>query len=355
MKITYLINDDLHSNSGVIQKIKQQANQWTKKNHIVYFVSYKTMSIYDAKYNLIYKESTLDIKLGKIGKGIKLLINAYNIKKLLKKIDFDFIYTRQLRYIPFFNRILKTNTIVMEINSDDISEYKLKSKFRYIYNLLTRNLILRHADAFVSVSRELEIKFKKYNKPIITIANGIDTTQYEVKKKKNDQPILVFIGSPNQAWHGLNKIIDMSKYYKEYKFYIIGTDGNNSDNLKYFGYLSNKESTKLINKADIGIATLSLYKKNMNEASPLKTRQYLACGLPLIYAYTDTDLKEPMEFSLKLKNKDDNIDYKKIDNFIQKVFNNTFINQQARAFAEDFLDYEKKEILRLAFFKNILK
>ena len=355
MKIVYLINEDLHLNSGVIQKIKQQSKQWIKEEHTVYFVSYKTMSIYNSKYEIIHKEKTLDITLWKIGTFIRLFNNSYAIKALLEKIDFDMIYTRHMRFMPFFNRILKTNTVVMEINSDDVAEYKLQSKFRYLYNLLTRDLILKHVDAFISVSRELKVKFEKYHKPIIVIANGINTTLYEVVEKKNQKPILVFIGSPNQAWHGVNKIIDMSKHYTDYQFYIIGTDGSDTPNLKYFGYLSDKESIKLLNKADIGIGTLSLYKNNMNEASPLKTRQYLACGLPLIYAYTDTDIERPTEFTVKLENKEDNLDYKKIDEFIENVFNNKSVNQQARVFAQNILDYDKKEILRLEFFKKILK
>jgi len=354
MKIVYLINEDLHSNSGVIQKIKQQSMQWTKEGHILYFVSYKTMSIYDAKYNIIHKEKNLNIKLGKIGTFIKLLSNAYRLKNLFKNIDFDIIYTRHPRYMPFFNRVLQENTVIMEINSDDLSEYKLRSKFRYIYQLFTRELVLKHMDAFVSISRELEAKFEKYNKPIVTIANGINVSHYQVTLKHNSKPVVVFIGSPNQAWHGVDKIITMSKYFKDYLFYMIGTDGDDTDNLKYFGYLSNEEATKIINKSNIGIGTLSLYKNNMNEASPLKTRQYLACGLPLIYAYDDTDIIEPTSFTLKLENKEDNIDYEKISNFIERCFNNVLISQQARAFAEDVLDYNKKETKRLKFFFDVL-
>jgi len=354
MKIVYLVNADLHSNSGVIQKIKQQSAQWTKQNHTVYFVSYETMSIYNSEYQIVYKEKTVDIKLGKIGKLIKLLHNSYSIKKMLEKIDFDIIYTRNIRYMPFITRILKTNSVVIEINSDETSEYKIESKFRYIYNVLTRDLILKEADGFVSVSRELEVKLEKYNKPTIVIANGIDTTLYHVVEKKNAQPILIFIGSPNQAWHGLDKIVEMSKHFKDYQFYIVGTDGEDTHNLKYFGYLSHEESQKLLDKADIGIGTLSLYKNNMNEASPLKTRHYLACGLPLIYAYIDTDISESEEFVLKLENQEDNLDYEKIDKFIKKVFNNSAINRQAREVAKSVLDYNKKEILRLAFFQKIV-
>lgn len=36
------------------------------------------------------------------------------------------------------------------------------------------------------------------------------------------------------------------------------------------------------------IGTLALHRKNMTEASPLKTREYLAHGFPVIIGYKDT-------------------------------------------------------------------
>ena len=43
--------------------------------------------------------------------------------------------------------------------------------------------------------------------------------------------------------------------------------------------------------ADVGVGTLALHRNGMNEACPLKTRQYLACGLPIVYAHTDPALQ----------------------------------------------------------------
>jgi hypothetical protein len=165
---------------------------------------------------------------------------------------------------------------------------------------------------------------------------------------------LVFIGTPNQPWHGFDKIEQMIKHFKDYQFNIIGTDGKNSENVTYFGYLGEKEAAEVIRKCDIGIGTLALYRKKMDEASPLKTRQYLACGLSLIYAYRDTDLPESVPFALKLSNNEKNIDIKKIETFIVEVWHKTSIREEARRFAETVLNYDKKEKKRLLFFKRIL-
>jgi glycosyltransferase involved in cell wall biosynthesis len=356
MTIVYLIDYNPIDNSGVIQKIKQQSMQWRKQGHKVYLVSSKTMAIYDENYNIIMQEKSLNIRFGRVGTAMKLLYSSYAIYRLLKHIEFDLIYMRYRLYMPFFTKVLKENKIVMEINSDDTLEYKLHSKLTHLYNKYTRNNVLKHIDAFVSVSYELKDKFTYLNRPIEVIANGINIKEYEIKSNinQNKKPILVFIGSPNQSWHGVDKIIMLAKHFKQYQFYIIGIDGENSENVHYFGYLSKEESTKIINQCDIGIGTLSLYKTGLKEASPLKSRQYLACGLPILYAYKDTDIPDDVLFGLRLDNSEDNLNYHRIEQFVEKVFNNRSVNLKARVFAQEVLDYDKKEQSRLEFFKKVL-
>jgi len=354
MKIVYMINYDINENKGVIHKIKQNAVQWTLKGHVVYFVSLKTMAIYDSEYQILFQEKFLDIKYGRLGTAINLLYSYYHLSNLIDKIEFDLIYMRYQLYMPFITKILKRNTVVMEINGDDTVEYKLSSKLTHFYNKLTRRFILKHANAFVSVSYELKEKFSYLKKPIIVIANGIDTKLYVPQAVSNKQPILVFISTPNQPWQGVDKILSMANYFKDYIFYIIGLDGISKDNIKYFGYMSNEESSNIINKCDVGIGTLSLYKQGLKEASPLKTRQYLACGIPIIYAYKDTDVPPDAPFALELENKENNMDYDKIKNFVDYVFENKNMRSEARRFAEEKLDYKKKEQKRLDFFQKVL-
>ena len=355
MKIVYLIDYNPQENSGVIQKIKAQAKQWVNYGHEIYFVSISTMSVYDRDCSVVYKHKKLKMNFGRVGTANKLLYSYYHLKKLLAKIEFDVIYMRYQLYMPFFIKSLKEHRVIMEINSDDSIEYKLHSKVTHFYNKFTRDFILKNVDAFVSVSDELKNRFLYLGKPIKVIANGIDGSLYTIKEDKyNSKPILVFIGTPNQPWHGLDKILKLADRFKQYDFYIIGTDGNDRDNIRYFGYKTNEEATEIIRECDVGIGTLSLYKAGLHEASPLKTRQYLACGLPLLYAYADTDVPTDASFALKLENKENNLEYEKIEAFMKRVFNNKELSVQARAFAEENLGYSVKEKSRLAFFQKVL-
>lgn len=355
MNIVYLIDYDINSNSGVMQKILQQSSKWTELGHIVYFVSTKTLSLYDDNKNLLFRKEPLNINMGRFGTAVKLLYGSCFIEEIFEKIDnIDIVYMRYRLYMPFFNRILKRHKVVMEINSDDLQEYRLHSKVTHFYNKYTRNILLKYIDGFIAVSDELKEKFNYLSQPIEVIANGINSSQYDVVyENKNAKPTLVFIGTPNQPWHGIDKIIQMADYFKNFQFYIIGTDGEDTENIKYFGYLSKKESTEIIQKCDIGISTLSLFKTGLFEASPLKSRQYLACGLAIVYAYNDTDLTGDEEFVLLLENSENNIDYDKIKSFVWNVYDNRDIKQQAREFAVNVLDYSIKEQQRIQFFSKV--
>ena len=91
----------------------------------------------------------------------------------------------------------------------------------------------------------------------------------------------------------------------------------------------------------------------MEEASPLKSRQYLALGLPMIIGYNDTDISNDKEYILDIgnyqNNIEDNID--KIKLFIKSVkgFNADAIIQDAK----EILDYKNKEKSRVKYLENL--
>lgn len=354
MTIAYLIDYDINSNSGVLTKIFQQSQQWILKGYTVYYVSTKTLAIYDSNKNLMKQLKPLNINMKRVGTALKLLYSSYHLDRLLKNIDFDILYMRYMLFMPFLSKVLKKHKVIMEINADDTIEFKLHSKITHYYNKMTRNLVLKKVDAFVSVSHELKLRFAYLNKPIIVIANGINAHKIDFVENKNKKPILVFISTPNQPWQGFEKIVKMADKLDDFLFYIIGLEGKSEKNIKYFGYLSNEESSKIIQKCDIGIGTLSSYKNGLDEASPLKTRQYLACGLPIIYAYEDTDIPKNSEFVLQFKNKENNINLKEVELFVQNVFNNHAIRKKAKEFANTVLDSSVKEMQRIDYFKKII-
>lgn len=256
MKILYLSDTDLDETSGIAQKVLMQSNQWAKQGHEVVLVSLESLSLFSLN-GVRRTEPKIDIKRRGWKVVVHLLLSSWQLKKILEDIDYDIVYMRYRLYAPFLQRALEHHIQIVEINTDDINEYKFSSKLLYLYNKFFRNLFLRSVDGFVCVSHELQKKFEYLAKPSIVIANGINTDIYAFEPSTSRiRPSLVFIGSPNQKWHGVDKIIILSEKFIEFDFHIIGMDGENKANLIFHGYLSTDKAKCFVKKQDIGILSL---------------------------------------------------------------------------------------------------
>lgn len=357
MKILYLSDTDLDKTSGIAQKVLMQSDQWVTQGHEVVLVSLESLSLFSLTGERL-TEAKISVKRRGWKIFVHLLLSSWRLQKILKDINYDIVYMRYRLYAPFLQRALGHHSQIGEINTDDMNEYKFSSPLLYFYNKTFRHRFLQSVDGFVCVSHELQKKFDYLGKPSIVIGNGINTDKYVFEPSTTTiRPSLVFIGSPNQKWHGVNKIIFLAKQLIEFDFHIIGMDGENKDNLFFHGYLANDKAKNFVKDQDIGIGTLSLYENKMTEASPLKTRQYFAHGLPVIYAYEDTDISEEEPFILKLPNTKTNIEenVEEIRDFVLSAHHNSKFRQLARDFAEKTLDVSVKENQKIEFFDRILQ
>jgi hypothetical protein len=89
----------------------------------------------------------------------------------------------------------------------------------------------------------------------------------------------------------------------------------------------------------------------MTEASPLKVREYLALGLPVILKYKDVDLESPEEYVLQLPN-----DGRQLGDFSSEI--RSFLHQWSskRVLPSQItkIDVAVKEEIRLGFFERVL-
>jgi hypothetical protein len=122
-------------------------------------------------------------------------------------------------------------------------------------------------------------------------------------------------------------------------------------NLYFYGNLRRESYKAIATKCIAGVGTLNLALKNMEEASPLKVREYLALGLPVISRYKDTDLDASEDYILELPS-----DSRPL----------TDLSKEIRAFLDEWaekrvpreqiqhLDVRTKEKIRIGFFEEIL-
>jgi hypothetical protein len=119
----------------------------------------------------------------------------------------------------------------------------------------------------------------------------------------------------------------------------------------FHGLLEAADYSRHLARANIGVGSLALHRKRLNEASPLKVREYLATGLPVINGYTDTDYPDGADFLLTLPNTEDNVEagLGAIRDFVAK-----WSTLRVPREAVGHLDYAAKEATRLDFFRTLL-
>lgn len=275
----------------------------------------------------------------------------------------DVLYHRYSMTYPGLVVAVRTAPLVVEINTDDVSEYRLIAPRKARLNELTRGLVLGRAAGFVAVTHELSTSssFTRFDRPTEVIANGIDLSAMpELAVPRLPRPTLVFIGQPHCPWHGVDKVVELARNRPGWDFDVVGPDlaevvataGVPPGNVRVHGLLQAADYLAILGQAHIGIGSLALYRKNMSEASPLKVREYLACGLPSIIGYRDTDFPQGAPYLLELPNTESNVRDRlgEIDAFVAAQVGTRVARAQIQ-----HLDSRAKERRRLDFLSTVAR
>ena len=347
IKIVYALTCFEARSSGVYWKIKDQLSIWKNDNietQLVVITDHKSADLWlgiDRNAILIFDRSLLS--------KVK---NRFRILKVAIQQKPDVLYFRD--NFPIY--IPNTNfPLVIEVQSLVKNELRARGNLRFLAFRLFRNLYYRNITAAVFVSRELqqinEINLKTSHQFHIS-GNGIDIDRVTELPVTQDSIELLFIGHPNQPWHGIEDIFDLASIMPKFKFHIIGYEsGQTSENVFSYKELERSEYLQIAERCTLGISTLKLNIKGMAEASPLKSREYLAMGLPIISRYEDTDFSTGKDFILQLPN-----DSRKLTEFAGEIETFAYSWRGRRVKRSDLsvIDVKTKERARLDFFYSLL-
>jgi Glycosyltransferase Family 4/Glycosyl transferases group 1 len=296
------------------KKIQSQIATWRALGHetrlFMHTAQYEPQSeLIDADYFFYSASGKIKTELDRI-RAAKRMITA------VREFHPDVIYLRYSIYVFPAHRLMDIAPVIEEINTNDLTQHEELGRIYSLYNRLTRGMFLRRIRGLVTVSRELAVSpaFAFYHKPTRVIANGVELSNFEqLPVPANTIPRLVFIGNPGYPWHGVDKLVSLARLIPDVNLDIIGYSelpdyGSLPENITLHGYLSLHEYRNVLASADIALSSLALHRVQLEEASPLKSRECLAFGLPLVVAYVDTDLDDlECDFLLKIPNKEDNI------------------------------------------------
>ncbi|MBI3151541.1 MAG: glycosyltransferase family 4 protein [Chloroflexi bacterium] len=359
MRIAYV---SLHwprtRNSGVGKKIQSQVTSWNAMGHEARLFMHT--STYESLSDLIDADYFFYPAAGKIRTEINRIEAMRRMISAIRDFRPDLIYLRYSIYVYPAHRLMDIAPVIEEINTNDLTQHEGLGGIYSLYNRLTRGIFLRRIRGLVAVSRELAVSsaFTSYCKPTHVIANGVNLAGFEqLPFPKNEVPRLVFIGNPGYPWHGVDKLVTLARLLPDIRVDIIGYDQLQDleplpENISLHGYLGMDDYKAVLAQADAAISSIALHRVQLEEASPLKSRECLAFGLPLIIAYTDTDLNESdCDFLLKIPNQEDNVQThaQAIHDFVYQIRGHRVSREMIFN-----LDQKRKEQDRMEFFNKIL-
>jgi hypothetical protein len=296
------------------------------------------------------------------------------------KIKPDIVFIRELHGslagLKFMKRISSISKVIVEINSDLLSEIEMLKKrdnsnvWRAIGHkkeLRYKPKMLHLASGFVGVAPEvLEIYKSRYGITGITetlITNGVDYNKVKAIESFDISTSVncIFLAGAGDSAYKIQRGVESLRKYKgqlPIRLSIIGMEAENEieDNYQiiYSKKVSRAELDNFFENQHFGISTLGLYQKGISQGSTLKVRDYFSKGLPVLLGYDDVDVPANCPYVFRVPNDDSAIDFNEVVSFMMELNKSDNLNQKVRSYFSDKISMEGKAIALKDFLTTFL-
>jgi hypothetical protein len=283
--------------------------------------------------------------------------------------EIDFIYIR--RFIPTTNSLIKILRKIKKNNPNckviyEIPTYpydkehynNIKQYVILLIDKIFRKKLSHYVDKIITLSDDDQI----FNIPTIKIINGINCKDIQIASTSviNTNNIINLLAVAFFSfWHGYERLIaGLYEYYKSEQKCIINIHfvGDGPELVKYkklvdnyslnkyvffYGVLNGKDLDNIYNICNIAVSSLKSHRINVFKTSTLKSREYLAKGLPIISSTKIDVLPENFKYCYYVPEDDSPIDINEIVKFYEYIYKNENIEdvrKNIREFAEKNID-----------------
>lgn len=321
MKGLYIapVDKKVKNYGGVYKKIQSQIQAFEELNVSMDYIGIDGESIE-------FIDSKIDFKH-------KHLQHYFFFRYILKNIDklidvYQFIYIRFSFSNPYMFELARRFTMNNKKVFIEIPTYPYESEIPNDF----KNIILKKYDRYLWKTKSKWIYklvltnnlSELFGIRAINIFNGINKRDISIKDKKNIDKINL-IGVANiSKWHGYDRVITgIKEYYKSnpevrVEFYIVG-EGNEKRNLQemvkkleveeyvhILGAKFNEELDKIYDEMHIGVSSLALFRAGGGH-DPIKSKEFVAKGMPVIIGYKDKALSSNLEFIYEVPEDDSSV------------------------------------------------
>lgn len=293
----------------------------------------------------------------------------------------DFLYLRRptaLNYpmLNVFKKIKKNNPqvkIIMEIPTypyDDELKANLKDYPRYIKDRYNRKKLRGLVDR-IAVQNNIDTIF---NIPTLNFTNGVRVKEIEPRKPFKTKGITICAVASMEPWQGYERVIlGLSQYYKnggkeEINIHLVGEGREKltyekmvselqlNSNIHFEGFLSGEKLENIYSKSDIALDSFGRYKTNNDYSTSLKSREYLAKGLPIVSGSKVDIVDESFPYYYEFPSNSSKVNFEKIIEFHQQIYptenSKEKVIHEIREYAFDVCDMSKTMNDIISFIKN---
>lgn len=260
----------------------------------------------------VYSTRLVTLKYRRHDSAVRILLSllTFELKTLFWSIVTPTIYMRYNPKTPYIMILLSVlswfgKRIYIEHNTllhEELSFLGRKSE-NFLHHTLM--VFLRFSNVtHICVNDELRLHllrdFKMSPKRTRYIQNGFsmpkinpDTIDLSVVKyvtalKQSGKKLAIFTGN-GYPWHGLNEIVDILRNRTDIELIVAGpyTSDNMPEHIHLMGKMNISTLYTLYDLCDFAISTFRWDMLHITQGSPLKTREYLCMGLPILVHYYD--------------------------------------------------------------------
>jgi len=317
LRILYLTDGDLAPHKAPQIHVSQFLKHWHQSGCEVLLRAPRTQEVMpDFDFPHIWLPR-LDIRL--LGDYLFQRKLYRQLKQELREKHWDVVYTRQISTFPALYRLCRTMGIpvLCEVNGFLLENYQTGGasawKVRMVEKMEAE--IMRQSSLVVVPYQALKARMCKHyalsDAKVMVVENGVDPALFCPLDKQDCRQSLglesdaVYIGYVGSFdfYHDMETIFyayrDIAKQIKQPVYFLMVGDGERkidmeklADSLgiaafvRFIGAVPNQQVPEYINACDVMLALQPKERlQKMGEAGFLKTREYLACEVPVIQSH----------------------------------------------------------------------
>ena len=327
---------------GITQKVKKQIEAFQELGYDVIYSGYLEdgVAIFDNTGNILVKKEYF-FKNEKINHILRRYILLSLCKEYFFKndIELEVSYLRYHFFDSFYINLLKvlkkkSKKVIMEAHSYPVFVKKDRFNPIKILDEIYSKKAHKYCDYIASMTNLKTI----CEIPTYEIENTLNIDDFKIKEYKRVENKFIFINVAfENITHGLDRLIKgISNYYKtiykitsiDIELLLIGEYSNStkklvedlslSEKVKFLGKMKRNEIDTYIDEAHFAVGSMGNHRANSYYGSALKTKEYIARGIPFVYGWEERILIN-FPFAYKVPLNEEPIDISKILEFYRKI------------------------------------